>query len=106
MLKTTQSAENLTLLMAKDDEVGSVGDGNCEDKTIKRSSLTSKNLNKATSYLTPKARLAFTQLRKTFTNAPILRHFDPECHIQIEIDISGYAIGGVLSQLTLDNLGQ
>ena len=50
-------------------------------------------------FLTPKARSAFNRLRLAFTKAPILRHFDPECHIWIETDASGYAIGGVLSQL-------
>ena len=56
----------------------------------------------ATGYLTPKARKAFIQLRQAFTKAPILRHFDPECHIRIQTDASGYAIGGVLSQLNFD----
>ena len=51
------------------------------------------------SFLTPEARSAFNRLRLAFTEAPILRHFDPECHIRIETDASGYAIGGVLSQL-------
>ena len=51
------------------------------------------------SFLTPEARSAFNRLRLAFTKAPILRHFDPECHIRIETDASGYAIGGVLSQL-------
>ena len=51
------------------------------------------------SFLTPEARLAFNRLRLAFTKAPILWHFDLECHIQIETDASGYAIGGVLSQL-------
>ena len=55
-------------------------------------------------FLTSNAREAFNQLRQAFTEAPILRHFDPECHIRIEIDASGYAIGGVLSQLTSDYL--
>ena len=50
-------------------------------------------------FLTPDARIAFNYLRLTFTEAPILWHFDPECHIQIETDALGYAIGGVLSQL-------
>ena len=69
-----------------------------------------------TGFLTPEARLAFTQLRQAFVEAPILHHFDPESHIRIETDASGYAIGGVLSQLssgarpdgvvTKDNLGQ
>ena len=48
-------------------------------------------------YLTPKARLAFTQLRQAFVEAPILHHSNPECHIRIETDVLGYAIGGVLS---------
>ena len=56
----------------------------------------------ATGYLTPKAREAFTQLRQAFTEAPILRHFDLKCHIRIETNASGYAIGGVLSQLNFD----
>ena len=51
------------------------------------------------SFLTPKARSGFNRLRLTFTKAPILRHFDPECHIQIETNASGYAISGLLSQL-------
>ena len=51
-------------------------------------------------FLTPDARTAFNHLRLAFTEAPILWHFDPECHIWIETDASGYAIGGVLSQLT------
>ena len=89
--------------MAEDAEIGSVGGGDCKDEMVKRSSLTSKNSNRATSYLTSKARFAFTQLKKAFIKAPILQHFDPECHIRIEIDVSGYVIGGVLSQLTLYN---
>ena len=50
-------------------------------------------------FLTPDARTAFNRLWLAFTEAPILRHFDPKCHIRIETDASGYAIGGVLSQL-------
>ena len=41
-----------------------------------------------------------------FLEAPILNHFDPECHIQIEMDALGYIISGILSQLTLNDLGQ
>ena len=92
--------------MAEDAEVGGVGGGDCEDETVERSPLTSKNSNGATGYLTPDAKRAFTQLRQAFTEAPILRHFDPECHIRIETNASSYAIGRVLSQLTLDDLGQ
>ena len=51
------------------------------------------------SFLTPEARSAFNRLRLAFTEAPILWHFDPECHIWIKTDASGYVISGVLSQL-------
>ena len=52
--------------------------------------------------LTLKAKKAFMHVQKAFTKALILRHFDPKYHICIEIDASGYAIGKVLSQITLD----
>ena len=39
----------------------------------------SKSKNPA--FLTADAKQAFTQLRQAFTKAPILSHFDPECHI-------------------------
>ena len=68
------------------------------------------------SFLIPKTRTAFNRLRLAFTEAPILWHFDPECHIRIETNISGYAIDSVLRQLvsetrpdgvfTKTNLGQ
>ena len=72
----------------------------------------SKNLSKSKKavgpldFLTPGAKLAFTKLRQAFLKAPILHHFDPECHIRIELDVSGYAIGEVFSQLTSDDLGR
>ena len=107
MLRTssaTKSSKNLLLSIdvAKVDEAGISAKGDCEDETVER--LPSKNLNRATGYLTPNARRAFTQLRQIFTKALILRHFHPEYHIWIKTDMSGYAIGGVLSQLT--DLGQ
>ena len=84
--------------VAEVDEVDISGGGDREDETVRK--LPSKNLNGAMGYLTPNARRVFTQLRQAFTKAPILRHFDLECHIRIETDASGYGIGGVLSQLT------
>ena len=48
-------------------------------------------------FLTPEGRLVFTKLKQVFLKILILHHFDPECHIWIETDISGYAIGGVFS---------
>ena len=56
----------------------------------------------AIEYPIPKARVAFTQLRQAFIEAPILQHFDPEYHIWIETNASGYAINGILSQLNFD----
>ena len=60
---------------------------------------------KEASFLTPDARQAFTQLKQTFTKAPILQHFDTKRYIQIEIDASGYAIGGIFSLITSE-IGQ
>ena len=40
-----------------------------------------------------------------FIKTPVLRHFDPKCHIRIQTDALSYGIDGVLSQLILDNLG-
>ncbi len=57
-------------------------------------------------FLIPRARKAFIKLKQAFVKAPILNHFDLERHIQIEIDVSGYTIGEILRQMTLDDLGQ
>ena len=51
------------------------------------------------SFLISEARAAFNGLRLAFTKALILWYFDPECHIQIKTDASGYTIGHILSQL-------
>ena len=81
---------------------GEVEDNEVGEKVQKRSksknSSKSKNLSKFISdFLTPGAKLTFIKLRQAFLKAPILHHFDPECHIRIEIDVSGYAISGVFS---------
>ena len=55
-------------------------------------------------FQTPDVRETFNQLRQAFSEARILRYFDLECHIQIEIEASGYVIEGVLSQLTSNYL--
>ncbi len=65
-----------------------------------------KNLGQSRLFLTANARRAFIELKQAFVEALILNHFDPERHIQIETDASDYAIGGILSQLTSDNLGR
>ena len=107
MLKKTKLAQNLLLMIVEDAEVGTVGGiGDHEDQTIERLLLRSQNSNRAIGYLMPNAKQAFIQLSQAFTKAPILQHFDPECHIWIETNVLGYAIDGVLSQIILDNLGQ
>lgn len=60
----------------------------------------------AIEYLIIKTKIAFTWLRQEFIKAPIFQNLDLECHIQIEIVAPSFAIGGVLSQLTLDGLSQ
>ena len=85
----------------EDDEVG---------KRVQKLSK-SKNLFKSkkivrSDFFTPRAKLAFTELRQVFVKAPILHHFDPKRHIRIKTDASGYAISGVLNQLTSDNSGR
>lgn len=68
--------------------------------------LNSRNIEAGLGFFTSAARLAFTKLRQVFVKAPILHHFDPKYHIQMKIDASKYAISKILSQMTLDSLGQ
>ena len=82
------------------DEVGKKG-----RKTSKSKKL-SKSKTVGSDFFTPGAKLAFTKLKQAFFKASILHHFDLEHHIRIETDALGYAIGGVLSQLTSDDLGR
>ena len=79
---------------------------NVQKMTKSKNSSKPKKTVGPSDFLTPGAKLTFTKLRQAFIKAPILHHFDPERYIQIEMDVSGYAIGGVLSQLTSDSLGQ
>lgn len=49
--------------------------------------------------LSEKAVQAFHILKQRFTEAPMLRHYDPDLLTQLETDASGYAISAILSQL-------
>ena len=88
---------------------GKVDGGEVENNKVKKKvqkMSKSKNLSKSkkmvrSDFFTLGARLAFTKLRQAFIKAPILYHFDPEHHIQVETDALSYAISGVPSQLTL-----
>ena len=66
------------------------------------SNIVSNSAKNVSNYLTLDAKRAFDQLHQAFTEAPIIKHFDPERYIWVETDASGYAISGVLSQLTND----
>ena len=108
MLKTTGSSEESApkTFRADDDEVVGGGGGRANE-TVRNSSKNSTHVPNigATgepNFLTPDAKKTFNHLRLAFIEAPILRHFDPESHIRIETDASGYAIGGVSNQLNLD----
>lgn len=54
-------------------------------------------------FLIPKAKVMFTYLRQVFTKVLILNYFNPKCHIQNEIDASGYAIDRIFSYITQFN---
>jgi hypothetical protein len=47
---------------------------------------------------TREAKLALRILKSTFTEAPILQHFNPAKPINIQTDASGFAIAGILNQ--------
>ncbi|KAG5716920.1 hypothetical protein E4T56_gene8539 [Termitomyces sp. T112] len=62
-----------------------------------------KPLNRLTWKDTPwdwdsKCQSIFLLLKKAFTSAPVLRHFDPSLPIVLKCDASDYAIAGILSQ--------
>ena len=107
MLKTTGSSD-LTQIDNNDEVVGNGDDRNLSKSKKPKNAMfriqTPLSTTGEPTFLTPDARNAFNQLRKMFTKAPILQHFDPECHIRIETNASGYAIGEVLSQLTSDQV--
>lgn len=53
--------------------------------------------------LPAEAREAIGKLKKAFTKAPLLQHFDPKLRIRLETDASGFAISGIISQLQDDD---
>src|SRR5258706_12024432 len=46
----------------------------------------------------PDCENVFSQLKRAFTSAPILRHFNPDLEMILECDVSDYVVSGVLSQ--------
>ena len=51
----------------------------------------------------PEVKGAFAKLKKAFTEASILRHFNLKKRIVIETDASGFIISRIISQLQEDN---
>ena len=100
MLKTIGSSVASASRVDNDEVVdggGAVGWTDASRKSAKSRRTKSGNNSGEPKFLTPKAKEGFNRLRQAFTKAPILRYFDPECHIRIETDVSGYIIGGVLN---------
>lgn len=115
LLTTANLSENLLISIdiAEKNEVVGGGGFNRTNKNLFKSqkpknSTILSNIGAKTKnigFLTSKASTAFIQLKQAFTKALIVWHFDLECHIRIETDISDYAICRVLNQLIL-NSGQ
>ena len=113
MLKTTGSSEKLApkAFKAGNNKVVKSGGGKA-DKTVVDLSKNEKfgklthvlniGATEKPNFVNPNAKKTFNYLRLAFIKAPIFQHFDLESYIRIETDISGYVIGGVLSQLNLD----
>ena len=117
MLKTTRSLKVLApkLFRASDNKIVEVGSK--ADKTVRNLSKfkgsknnKSENLTRIPNiratreftFLTSGAKEAFNYLRQVFIKAVILQNLDLESSIQIETNASSYAIGRVLSQLSLN----
>ena len=111
MLKTTRSSIASTFRVDDNEVIGgeSAGWSDASKKSAKSKKMRSVHDLKKPKFLMSKAKKAFNHLGQAFTKVPILQHFDPEYHIRIETDVSGYAIGGVPRQLipnqvTLDDV--
>ena len=97
LLKTRKLSKSLKLSKS----------GNSKGKKSAKSKKPSKSRNLSNfnakeagpSFLTPKARTPFNRLWLAFIKAPILQHFDPECHIWINTDALRYTLDDMLNQL-------
>ena len=110
ILKTTRPSNLAPRQRANDDDVVG-GGGKADDRNLSKKPKNAKSriqthieAMEELTFLTSCAKDAFNQLRQAFTEAPILRYFDSEYHIRIEIDALSYTIGRVLSQLISDHL--
>ena len=81
----------LTELPKKSDKAGEPPNG-------KPQCQKSENHGKVKWEWTQQAKLAFREVKRTSTEAPILRHFNPAKPIILQMDMSGFAITGILNQ--------
>ena len=97
---------------AKENRVVGDGDGRTNGTVVnlsknKKSRILTSMLNiraiRKSKFLTCNTKKIFNHLQLAFIKALILQHFDLESYIWLEIDASGYAIRGMLSQLNLDS---
>ena len=104
MLKTTGSSIASASKVDNNEFVGdkdAVNQLDMSRQLVKSKSRTKSGNNlEEPKFLTSKAKKTFNRLKQAFTEALIFQHFDPECYIQIKTDASNHTIGGVLSQLT------
>lgn len=80
-----------------------IGSGVSSDKIDNKNVNLSSNIKKMNfkiGFFIFKAKLVFTQLRKMFTKALILYHFNLQRYIQLKTEALGYTIGKALSQMT------
>lgn len=84
-----------------DGEITKTGNnsGSGSNRKFFQSRKTSSNIKvtEEPNFPTPEARLAFNLLRQIYTKVLIFQHVDPECHILIQTNASGYAISDVLN---------
>ena len=107
ILKTNRSSD----LTQRDDD-NQVDRGSSNDRSLSKSMLknaksriqTHIRATREPIFLNSGTREAFNHLRQAITKAPILQQFDPKYYIRIKTDALGYTIGGVLSQLTSDQV--
>ena len=67
------------------------------NKSRKLTHVTNIKTTEKPNLLTPNNKKTFNQLQLVFIKALIFRYFNLKSYIQIEIDVSGYAIGRILS---------
>lgn len=92
MLKTASEVSNSTNIRKSENAGnGGINDGNEVNSRELRGDFSKVN-HFETRFSIFEARVALTRLRKTFIKVPILHHFDLECHILIETDVSSFLL--------------